>query len=82
MRLSVWFVSLLAVGGLCQPPNPKPDYTFEDPYTRPAKPNGLSMEKPNMILFMPDQLRYDAVGVFGNKVRTDRDPSLQCEPFC
>ncbi|KAK8085181.1 alkaline-phosphatase-like protein [Apiospora hydei] len=67
MRLSVWCTSLLAVAGLCQPPNPKPDYSFENPYTRPAKPNGLAIEKPNMIMFMPDQLRYDAVGVFGNK---------------
>ncbi|KAK7991614.1 arylsulfatase A [Apiospora saccharicola] len=67
MRLSVWLASLSAVRSLCQPPNPKLDYTFEHPYKIPAKPNGLAIEKPNMILFMPDQLRYDAVGVFGNK---------------
>jgi len=79
MRLSVWLASLWAVRSLCQPPNPKPDYTFEHPYTRPAKPNGLAIEKPNMILFMPDQLRYDAVGVFGNKVRENRDSPLRCE---
>lgn len=42
--------------------------TPEHPYYVPAKPNGLEVEKPNMILFMPDQLRYDAVGAFGNEV--------------
>lgn len=42
--------------------------TPEHPYYVPAKPNGLEVEKPNMILSMPDQLRYDAVGAFGNEV--------------
>ncbi|KAI7255649.1 hypothetical protein KC343_g1471 [Hortaea werneckii] len=42
--------------------------TQEHPYYVPAKPNGLEVEKPNMILFMPDQLRYDAVVAFGNEV--------------
>lgn len=41
----------------------------EHPHYVPAKPNGLAVEKPNMVLFMPDQLRYDAVGAFGNEVR-------------
>lgn len=45
------------------------NYTIEHPYAIPAKPNGLFVEKPNMILFMPDQLRFDSVGVFGNDVR-------------
>ena len=46
----------------------KYNYTIEHPFSVPPKGNGLSIEKPNMILFMPDQLRYDAVGIFGNKV--------------
>ncbi|KAI1335626.1 alkaline-phosphatase-like protein [Xylariaceae sp. FL0016] len=45
-----------------------PTYTFDHPYVQPAKPNGLAVEKPNMIMFMPDQLRFDAVGVFGNNL--------------
>lgn len=47
----------------------KYNYTIERPFTIPPKGNGLPVAKPNMILFMPDQLRYDAVGVFGNEVR-------------
>lgn len=47
----------------------KYNYTTEHPFVIEAKGNGLSIEKPNMILFMPDQLRYDAVGIFGNEVR-------------
>lgn len=45
------------------------DRPFKDnPWEVPANANGLDVEKPNMILFMPDQLRYDAVGAFGNNV--------------
>ncbi|RYP57211.1 hypothetical protein DL769_009629 [Monosporascus sp. CRB-8-3] len=43
-------------------------YTVDNPYQIPAKPNGLDTEMPNMILFMPDQLRYDSVGIFGNEI--------------
>ncbi|KAI0022991.1 alkaline-phosphatase-like protein [Xylariomycetidae sp. FL0641] len=43
-------------------------YTKDHPYIEPPKPNGLAIEKPNIIMFMPDQLRYDAVGVFGNDI--------------
>ncbi|KAK6207064.1 hypothetical protein LQW54_007492 [Pestalotiopsis sp. IQ-011] len=46
----------------------EPDYSKDHPYTIPAKPNGLAIEKPNMILFMPDQLRFDSVGIFGNDI--------------
>lgn len=42
------------------------DYTVDNPYQLPARSNGLNTETPNMILFMPDQLRYDSVGTFGN----------------
>lgn len=45
------------------------NYTIEHPFAIPAKPNGLDVDRPNMILFMPDQLRFDAVGTFGNDVR-------------
>ncbi|KAI5928355.1 alkaline-phosphatase-like protein [Camillea tinctor] len=45
----------------------QPHYS-DNPYFIPAKPNGLGIEKPNFIIFMPDQLRYDAVGVFGNEI--------------
>jgi hypothetical protein len=44
------------------------NYTIEHPYSIPAKSNGLVVQQPNMILFMPDQLRFDSVGCFGNKV--------------
>lgn len=46
---------------------PAPPYTKDYPYYIPAESNGLAVEKPN-ILFMPDQLRFDAVGCFGNSV--------------
>lgn len=45
----------------------KYDYTIEWPFTIPPKGNGLAVEKPNMILFMPDQPRFDS-GIFGNNV--------------
>ncbi|KAI6848500.1 hypothetical protein KC332_g3878 [Hortaea werneckii] len=51
-----------AASAVNDPPTP------EHPYYVPAKPNGLEVEKPNMILVMPDQLRYDAFGAFGNEV--------------
>ncbi|KAI0480286.1 sulfatase [Xylariaceae sp. FL0804] len=38
-------------------------------YRLPPKPsNGLKVEKPNYIIFMPDQLRYDSLGCTGNKL--------------
>jgi len=43
------------------------------PHELPPKPNGLKVKKPNFVIFMPDQLRYDALGCTGNKVWT---PSL------
>lgn len=53
-------------GPIGQNATPLPNIT--NPYVKQARPNGLNTEKPNMILFMPDQLRYDAVGAFGSKV--------------
>lgn len=53
-------------GPIGQNATPLPNIT--NPYVKPAKPNGLDTEQPNMILFMPDQLRYDAVGAFGSQV--------------
>lgn len=44
------------------------NYTIDHPFQIPAKPNGLDTKQPNIILFMPDQLRYDSVGIFGNDV--------------
>lgn len=46
--------------------NSTPLPLINNSYQEPLGPNGLQIDKPNMILFMPDQLRYDAVGVFGN----------------
>jgi hypothetical protein len=43
-------------------------YTVDEPYQEQAKSNGLATEKPNIIIFMPDQLRLDSVGVFGSDV--------------
>lgn len=43
-------------------------YTVDEPYQEQAKSNGLGIEKPNIIIFMPDQLRLDSVGVFGSDV--------------
>lgn len=34
----------------------------------PKAINGLKNEKPNFVIFMPDQLRYDSLGCTGNKV--------------
>jgi arylsulfatase A-like enzyme len=30
--------------------------------------SNLNVEKPNLVIFMPDQLRYDSLGCFGNKI--------------
>lgn len=40
------------------------DYPIDKPFSKPARQNHLDVERPNMILFMPDQLRFDAVGTF------------------
>ncbi|KAK9779678.1 putative Sulfatase [Seiridium cardinale] len=37
-----------------------------DVYREPPRPNGLPISQPNMIMFMPDQLRYDSLGCTGN----------------
>ncbi|KAF5007904.1 hypothetical protein FDECE_5819 [Fusarium decemcellulare] len=72
----------LLVGGLALPstkstiwprdlriPDPNEyNYTRDNPYQIPPRPNGLDIKQPNMILFMPDQLRYDCVGIFGNEI--------------
>lgn len=71
---SLWLTLLLGGGALSrvlsprQVPNPEPEYTIDDPYTEPARDNGLANKHPNIIMFMPDQLRFDAVGTFGNDV--------------
>lgn len=65
--LIVQCIVALGAGGL--------DYTVDDPYELPARPNGLNTETPNMILFMPDQLRYDSVGIFGNNVCIPNNPN-------
>jgi hypothetical protein len=38
------------------------------PHELPPQPSGLKVEKPNFVIFMPDQLRYDSLGCSGNKV--------------
>lgn len=43
---------------------------IEPPLRFPPKPSGLGVDRPNFIIFMPDQLRYDALGCTGNKVPT------------
>lgn len=38
-------------------------------YPKPeSSPSGLSVARPNLVIFMPDQLRYDSLGCFGNKL--------------
>lgn len=51
-----------------EPPVSKP----EPPLRFPPKPSGMkTSSKPNFIIFMPDQLRYDSLGCTGNPaVRT------------
>lgn len=63
-----WASALLLGSGRAQPPPSEDGPTIDHPYTQPPKPNGLPIEKPNFVLFMPDQLRYDSLGVFGNDV--------------
>lgn len=36
--------------------------TTEPPLRYPPKPSGMATARPNFIFFMPDQLRYDALG--------------------
>ncbi|KAF2146931.1 uncharacterized protein K452DRAFT_242151 [Aplosporella prunicola CBS 121167] len=38
------------------------------PYKKDPEPTGLAVSRPNIVLFMPDQLRYDALGCSGNKI--------------
>lgn len=45
-----------------------PSSEIPPPYELPPKPSGLKVDKPNFIIFMPDQLRYDSLGCNGNKV--------------
>lgn len=50
-----------------QPPPKKPSYQPpvsqpEAPLRHPPKPSGMKTRKPNFIIFMPDQLRYDSLG--------------------
>lgn len=40
------------------------DYPIDEPYQQPPRDNGLQVDHPNMNLFMPDQLRFDAVSTF------------------
>lgn len=38
------------------------------PYVKDHIPSGLKNPRPNIVMFMPDQLRYDALGCSGNAV--------------
>lgn len=69
-RLSLQCTLLACLGRFiaAQPASVDLPYTLEHPYEQPANGNGLTVEKPNMIIFMPDQLRYDSVGIFGSDV--------------
>lgn len=69
-RLSLQCILLSCLGRLiwAQPASVDLPYTLEHPYEQQANGNGLAIEKPNMIIFMPDQLRYDSVGIFGSDV--------------
>lgn len=69
-RLSLQCILLACLGRLisAQPASVDLPYTLEHPYEQQAKGNGLAIEQPNMIIFMPDQLRYDSVGIFGSDV--------------
>ncbi|WQF75678.1 Putative sulfatase, alkaline-phosphatase-like, core domain superfamily [Colletotrichum destructivum] len=51
-----------------------PSSQIPPPYEKPPKPNGLAVDKPNFIIFMPDQLRYDSLGCNGNK--TVKTPNI------
>lgn len=35
------------------------------PFRLPPKPSGMKVSRPNFIIFMPDQLRYDSLGCTG-----------------
>lgn len=69
-RLSLQCILLACLGRLisAQPASVDLPYTLEHPYEQQAKSNGLAIEQPNMIIFMPDQLRHDSVGIFGSDV--------------
>uniref|UniRef100_L2FNA6 Sulfatase n=1 Tax=Colletotrichum fructicola (strain Nara gc5) TaxID=1213859 RepID=L2FNA6_COLFN len=57
-----------------------PSSEIPPPYELPPKPSGLKVDKPNFIIFMPDQLRYDSLGCNGNKiVKTPRIDSFAAE---
>lgn len=47
------------------------------PHREPHRPSGMKVDKPNFIIFMPDQLRYDALGCNGNKVRESSSSDLR-----
>ncbi|KAJ3941729.1 uncharacterized protein N0V96_008443 [Colletotrichum fioriniae] len=53
-----------------------PSSEIPPPYEQPAKPSGLTVDRPNFIIFMPDQLRYDSLGCNGNKVNTVKTPNI------
>ncbi|EED21915.1 arylsulfatase A, putative [Talaromyces stipitatus ATCC 10500] len=37
-------------------------------FTRETPPSGLLVQEPNLVIFMPDQLRWDALGCNGNPI--------------
>lgn len=73
-RIGFTYLLLACLGVLvtvsAQAPSVDLPYTVDHPYEQQAKSNGLAVEQPNIIIFMPDQLRFDAVGIFGNEVST------------
>jgi hypothetical protein len=69
-------VLLLATQAQAQTASATPTLSrTQNPMIQPQKPNGLNVKKPNMIIFMPDQLRYDSVGFTGNDVGTKPPPA-------
>ncbi|KUI65607.1 Arylsulfatase [Cytospora mali] len=52
----------------------------EPPLRLPPKPSGMKVDKPNFIIFMPDQLRYDSLGCTGRTTTTDDDDNNNNSP--
>lgn len=48
------------------PSKPVMNMDTHDDHKIPHIPTGLPVARPNLVIFMPDQLRYDSLGCFGN----------------
>lgn len=58
-----------------KPPKKQPAGGPPPPFRLPPKPSGMKVSRPNFIIFMPDQLRYDSLGCTTSSTSTAPTPA-------